>query len=107
MLLNGVVMSLGVGITALVARNVGAGETETVKKLIRHAIMAIIAVGVPICLLVLALYRKIPQWMGAAPEILDTAAEYNFYTALGRIFMVTSMMINSAILGYGDTKTPL
>lgn len=107
MLLNGVVMSLGVGITALVARNVGAGETETVKKLIRHAIMAIIAVGVPICLLVLALYRKIPQWMGAAPEILDTAAEYNFYTALGRIFMVTSMMINSALRGYGDTKTPL
>ena len=45
--------------------------------------------------------------MGAAPEILDTAAEYNFYTALGRIFMVTSMMINSALRGYGDTKTPL
>ena len=45
MLLNGVVMSLGVGITALVARAVGAGEPDTVKKLIRHAVLAILAIG--------------------------------------------------------------
>lgn len=107
MLLNGIVMALGVGITSLVARAVGAGDPERVKKLIRHAILAILFIGVPICAANIALYRLIPLWMGAEPDILETAAEYNLYVAFGRIFMISSMMMNSAFRGYGDTKTPL
>lgn len=42
MLLNGIVMALGVGITSLVARGVGAKDPQTVKKLMHHAIWAII-----------------------------------------------------------------
>ncbi len=106
-LLNGIIMALGIGITSLVARSVGSGDTEAVKKLIKHAILAVIIIGIPICLIIIALHRMIPLWMGAEPDILDTAAEYNFYVSLGRIFMVTSMMLNSAFRGYGDTKTPL
>lgn len=107
MLLNGVVMSLGVGITSLVARAVGANDPERVRRLIRHAILAILFVGVPIWLLIIGLYRMIPLWMGAGPDILDTAAEYNLYVSVGRIFSITSMMLNSAFRGYGDTRTPL
>jgi len=107
MLLNGVVMSLGVGITALVARAVGAGEPDTVKKLIRHAILAILGIGVPIWLITMGLYRMIPLWMGAGEDILNTAADYNLFVSFGRIFIITSMMLNSAFRGYGDTKTPL
>ncbi len=106
-LLNGIIMALGVGITSLVARAVGAGDREKVKKLMRHAVLSILYIGVPICAVIAALSRQIPLWMGADPEILDTAAEYNLIVAAGRIFMVTSMMLNSAFRGYGDTKTPL
>jgi len=107
MLLNGIVMSLGVGITSLVARSVGAGDTQAVKRLIRHSLLAILSLGIPIWLITLALHRQIPIWMGAEVDILDTAAEYNLYVGYGRIFMIASMMINSALRGYGDTKTPL
>lgn len=107
MLLNGIVMSLGVGITSLVARAVGAQNPDLVKKLIKHAVLAILYLGVPIWLVNIGLHRLIPKWMGAAPEILDTAANYNLVTSLGRIFMIASMMLNSAFRGYGDTKTPL
>lgn len=106
-LLNGITMALGVGITSLVARAVGAGDTEKVKTLMRHAILTILYIGVPICIIIAALSRKIPQWMGAAPDILDMAAQYNLIVSTGRIFMVASMMLNSAFRGYGDTKTPL
>ena len=41
-LLNGIVMSLGVGITAMVARATGAGNTQLVRKLMRHAILALL-----------------------------------------------------------------
>ena len=107
MFLNGAVMSLGVGITTLVARAVGAGNTDLVKKLMHHAIMAIVLIGLPLSGLTIALHRVIPQIMGAAPDIIDTAATYNLIVAIGRIFMTTSMMLNSAFRGYGDTKTPL
>lgn len=106
-LLNGVIMALGVGLTALVARSVGAGDTETVRKLIRHAILIIIFIGIPICVLNALLHRLIPLWMGAEPDILDTAAQYNLIVAAGRIFALTSMVLNSVFRGYGDTKTPL
>ena len=63
MLLNGIVMALGVGITSLVARGVGAKDPQTVKKLMHHAIWAIIVIGIPICLITTALHRMIPLWM--------------------------------------------
>lgn len=107
MLLNGIVMALGVGITSLVARGVGAKDPQTVKKLMHHAIWAIIVIGIPICLITTALHRMIPLWMGAGPDILDAAAQYNLIISFGRFFMVVSMMLNSAFRGYGDTKTPL
>ena len=107
MLLNSVVMSLGVGITALVARSAGAGDKALVRKLMHHAIMAIVLLGMPISILTICLHRVIPIWMGAAPEILDTAAQYNLIVSFGRIFIVISMMLSAAFRGYGDTKTPL
>ena len=106
-LLNGVVMSLGIGITSLVARAVGAGENDKVKLLMRHAIMAIMYIGIPICLINIALHRMIPMWMGAEPDVLEYAATYNLIVAVGRFFNISAMILNSAFRGYGDTKTPL
>ena len=106
-LLNGVFMSLGVGITALVARHTGAGNTEMVKKLMRHAFLAILYVGLPIAVVVLSLHRLIPLWMGAGPDLLDTAAQYNLIVCFGRPFMLAAMVLNSAFRGYGDTKSPM
>ncbi|MCR4712352.1 MAG: MATE family efflux transporter [Clostridia bacterium] len=106
-LMNGVIMALGVGITTLVAQATGAGEKALVKKLIRHAIMIILYLGIPITAVIALLHRAIPQWMGADPEILDTAAQYNLIVSAGRLFALMSMTLNSVFRGYGDTRTPL
>lgn len=107
MLLNGIMMALGVGITALVARAVGAGDTDRVKSLVRHAVLTILFVGIPITLIIALLSRMIPLWMGAEPDVLELAARYNLIVASGRFFMLTSTILNSAFRGYGDTRTPL
>lgn len=106
-LMNGIIMSLGVGITAMVARATGAGNTQLVKTLMRHAILVLLYVGVPIAGLAICLFRAIPMWMGAGPDILDTAAIYNLIVSCGRPFMIAAMILNSAFRGYGDTKTPM
>lgn len=106
-LINGVVMALGVGITTYVARSVGARDYEAARAYIRHALLLLVYLGVPMALIVLALYRQIPVWMGADPEILDMASEYLLITSVFRIFSLTTMMLSGVFRGRGDMKTPL
>ena len=106
-LLNGIIMALGVGVTALVARAAGAGDQELVKKLMRHAMMVILYIGLPITLVTASLSRLIPLWMGAGEDILDMATQYNLIVSFGRLFNLAAMVLNSAFRGYGDTKTPM
>lgn len=105
-LLNGAIMSLGVGITAYVARTVGAKDYEAAKSYIRHALIILVFVGVPLVVITVALHRQIPAWMGAAPEILDQASDYLLITSVFRIFSLAQMLLSSVFRGRGDTKTP-
>lgn len=106
-LINGIAMSLGVGITALIARSVGAGDYDLAKRLKRHAILMLVFIALPLCGVIAALSRVIPEWMGADEAILGTAAQYNLIVAMGRPFGMASMILNSAFRGCGDTKTPM
>ncbi|MDO4740624.1 MAG: MATE family efflux transporter [Eubacteriales bacterium] len=105
-LLNGAVMSLGVGITAYVARSCGAKDYDAAKAYIRHALIILVMLGVPLVLVTVALHRHIPAWMGAAPEILDQASGYLLITSSFRFFALAQMMLSSVFRGRGDTKTP-
>jgi len=107
MFINGIAMSLGVGLTALVARSVGAGEIDHARKLIRHSVLMMLYIGLPLGILVLVLSRQIPLWMGADTDIIEYATQYNIIVGLGRPFAIASMIFSSVIRGYGDTKTPM
>lgn len=106
-LLNGAVMALGIGITAYVARSVGAKDYEAAKAYIRHALLLLVMVGLPIALVPVILYRQIPMWMGAGEDFLATAQEYLLITSVFRIFTMAMMVLGSVFRGRGDTKTPL
>ncbi len=106
-LLNGVIMSLGIGVTTMIGHAVGAGDEARAKTLMRHAFLVLLYIGIPITAVVASLSRLIPLWMGAGPDIIDAATRYNLIVSAGRIFMLASMVLNSAFRGYGDTKTPM
>ena len=75
-LINGAVMALGVGITAYVARSVGAKDYTAAKAYIRHSLLLLAMVGLPLALIPAILYRQIPLWMGAGADFLDQAQDY-------------------------------
>ena len=106
-LINGVMMALGVGITSYVARSVGAKDYEAAKAYIRHALLLLVCVGLPLCMLILLLHRQIPLWMGAASDIIESSANYLKITSIFRIGALTTMMLSSVFRGRGDMKTPL
>ena len=106
-LINGVIMSLGVGITALISRSIGARDFKTAQVLIRHSILILVFLGLPVGILLAFLSRLIPQFMGATEEILPLATTYNLIVSFGRPFQIASMLFCSVFRGCGDTKTPL
>lgn len=106
-LLNGAVMAMGTGITAYVARTVGAKDYEAAKSYIRHALLLLLWLGIPLSVLMMFLHRAIPAWMGAQPEIMGTASQYVLITSAFRVFSLATMLLSSVFRGIGDTKTPL
>ena len=106
-LINGVVLALGVGLTAYVARCIGAKDYEGAKVYIRHALILLAIVGLPIAMIPVLLHRQIPLWMGAESDYLSLAQEYLLITSSFRIFAMAMMVLGSVFRGRGDTKTPL
>ena len=107
MLVNGSIMAMGVGITALVSRSIGSNDVDIAKKLVRHTVLLLLYIGLPVGIILGLLSRMIPLWMGAEPDVLEAATQYNMITALGRPFQIASMLFCSVYRGCGDTKTPL
>ena len=107
MLLNGLIMALGVGITALISRSIGAGDASMTRKLVRHTILILLFIGLPMGIVLACLSRAIPVFMGAEPDILEYATKYNLIVSVGRPFQIASMLFFSVFRGCGDTRTPL
>lgn len=107
MLINGAIMSLGVGFTSMIARSVGAGDLERARKLIRQAILTVLSLSIPVAIVVFCLSRRIPVWMGGAPEILDWAETYNKIIVASLPFRCMTMILTSIFRGFGDSKTPM
>lgn len=105
-LINGVIMALGVGLTAYVARSVGAKNYDEARAYVRHALILLLLVGLPLALLPAALYWYIPLWMGATESYIGLAREYLLITSSFRIFTMMMMVLGSIFRGRGDTKTP-
>jgi len=106
-LINGVVIAMGVGITAYVARSVGAKDYDAAKAYIRHALLLLLMIGLPVAILPVILHKQIPLWMGASEEYLRQAQDYLLITSSFRIFTMAIMVLGSVYRGRGDTKTPL
>lgn len=107
MLVNGTIMAIGVGFTAMISRAIGAEDLNRAKNYMRQALLVVVALGLPLMGVLLALAEKIPLWMGAQSDILADAAVYNRIIAASLIFRTMSMIITSIMRGYGDTKTPM
>ena len=106
-LINGVVIALGIGITAYVARSVGAKDYDAAKAYVRHALILLAMIGLPMALVPVVLHKQIPIWMGAEAEYLKQSQDYLLITSSFRIFTMMMMVLGSVYRGRGDTKTPL
>jgi multidrug resistance protein, MATE family len=100
-------MAGAVGATALIARAVGAGEHHDANRFMRQSLVIGLVLG---SLGLVILYAAAPlamRLLGAEPLVADLGVSFLRITALSMPLAGVMFMLNAAMRGSGDTKTPL
>lgn len=106
-LLNGFLMSVGVGYSVQVSNAVGAKDEERVRQVVRQGVLAVFVVGLAALALYQALAGVLPRWLGAEPEVLPQASLYLRLYTLAAPFSAASAVFAAILRCMGNTKTPL
>lgn len=106
-LLNGLVQSLGVGGTALVARYCGAKEMDEAEHVTQQVFRVALLMAVAVMALMFFGAPIIPLLMQAKPEVVPEATAYLRIISGCYLFHYTGMALGALLRGAGDTKTPM
>lgn len=101
-----VTMGIGIGTTSVIARALGEGDRDKVRRLTTHALLLAFIVVVIVSGLGLATMDRVFAAMGAEPRVLALVRSYMTPWFLGVGLLVIPMVGNSAIRATGDTKSP-
>lgn len=106
-LINGICGALGTGFSVLVGRNIGAGDHNAARNVIRQAMLAMLVFGVAIVCIVEAVAPFLPRILKADPAIHRGASTYLAIIGGGYFFNVAINLAANIIRCSGDTKTPM
>lgn len=106
MVLGSISMGLGTGASSVIARAIGEGDRDKVKRLTTSSLtLALLIVGIFV-LIGLASIDPLFKVLGAGFEVLPLIRDYMTIWYLGVIFLVVPMVGNSAIRASGNTGVP-
>lgn len=106
-LIGSIPAALSVGVIALIARAVGSGDGERIRKMAGQTVLLVLGSGVVIGAACAALSPFIPVWMGAAKDIRADASRYFFIVTAPMVFRTSAILFGAAIRATADTKTPM
>lgn len=106
-LIGGIVQSLGVGGTALVARLVGAGDRDKVGAVSGQVLKMALILSAFLMALMLWGAPALPVIMNADPSIHQDAIAYMRFLSLGFIPHYVGIAVGALMRGAGDTRTPM
>ena len=102
-----VISGLAMGVTILVARQVGAGEPEEAGRTIAGGIRLFAVVSLAVTAAVICAARPLARVMQAPPEALEETVRYVVICASGTILIVGYNLLGSIFRGLGDSRLPL
>jgi putative MATE family efflux protein len=105
-LVTSVGFGLGVGTTSAVSRALGAGDTDTSRRLVTHGLLLGTAVVLVISLAGVATQEAVFRSLGAEPQLLPLLEQYMTIWYAGAVFLVVPMVGTGALRAAGDAKTP-
>ena len=99
--------AIGIGATAVVARNVGEGHPERAAFTLRSAQMLSLLWGLAMAAVFFVAAAPMLRIMGAEPAALDQGVLYMQAAAFGLPFYALLYVSTASLQGAGDTRTPM
>ena len=105
--LSVVMMAVGTGTLALVARSVGAGEVGQAEDAVLQSVLLGAVLAVMLVLPVAAYAPRIVPLFGVAPEVAALGARFLRIVVFAVPAGTVMFVVGSALRAAGDTRTPL
>ena len=103
----GLSMGLGSGVTASIARFIGARDKINADNSAEHALLMASIISVIMVMFGLLYGKQMLVILGTTPELINIAWSYLRIITVGLFFMVFSGFFRSILAGEGDMKTPM
>ena len=107
MLVNSMVMGIFMGLGALVARYVGAGDTDGANRAARQAFVLSVALSIVMALIGFFFAEPMLGLFGVSADVVAQGAAYLRISFVGMVTMVFLWMTGSAMQASGDTVNPM
>lgn len=104
MILVSVILSLNIGVTAIVARRKGENDPDGANRCLKQCILLNAAASLVICTLGMIFARPLMVFAGAQPEVVESATAYFRIIVFGTFFSNIGLTINAAQRGVGNTR---
>ncbi len=105
-LLTFVAMGFSSAGQVIIARAVGAGKKEEIRKTIGALFSFLLTAALLIALLCFLLRHHILRWLNTPPEALSYALDYTVTCAAGLVFIYGYNVVSAILRGMGDSKRP-
>jgi Na+-driven multidrug efflux pump len=100
-------LAIGIGATAVIARDAGAGELGRLGQALRDVIFLASAWGVATCLTAVLLAGPALRAMGAESEVVPLGTTFMQAAGATMFFQAVTFAGGGALRGIGDTRTPM
>ena len=106
-LIYSVPAALSVSALSLIAKAVGSGDRERIRRISSQVLMLAVGCGMLMGGISMALSPFIPVWMGAEESIQRQASIYFFIICIPMLFRTCNSVLGASIRATKDTKTPM
>lgn len=103
-ILLAIILSLNIGVTAVVARRRGEDDVEGANRTLRQAIMICGVLAFLLSIFGYSFARPLLLFAGAQSDVVDSSVIYFRIICIGNFFTSMSLTINAAQRGVGNTK---
>jgi len=103
----GLSMGFGSGVTASIARFIGASDKTNADNSAEHALLMASVISTVMVIVGLLYGKRLLAILGTPPELINMAWSYLWIITIGLFFMVFSGFFRSILAGEGDMKTPM
>jgi putative MATE family efflux protein len=106
MVMMSVANGLGIGASSVIARRLGAGDRESVRRLCSHSILLGLAIVIVFAALGITFSSRLFALLGATPDIRVLIDDYMLIWFLGIPFFATSTVNTNLLRATGNASVP-